>query len=121
MAQHIVKQGEHVSRIADAQGYSSYRRIWDAGENQSLKTKRRNPNVLFPGDDVFLPDLEKREEPRATDLRHRFQMSVPKLKLRIVIRTVDGEPIKNEKCELLLNGESIPLTTNGRGMIEHAI
>jgi hypothetical protein len=121
MPRHTVEQGEHVSRIAEAKGFSTYKRIWDAAENQALKAKRRNPNVLFPGDDLFIPDFETREEPRATDLRHRFQVSTTPLKLRIVVRTVDGEPIKNTACDLFLDATRIPLTTNGRGMVEHDI
>lgn len=121
MAHHTVTQGEHVSRIADERGFSSYRRIWDAPENQALKTLRRNPNVLLPRDDVFVPERETHVEDRATDQRHRFQLETRPLRLRIVLRTVDGEPLRNVPCELFLDATRIPLKTNGRGMIQHDI
>ena len=121
MAKHTVKQGEHVSRIADERGFPSYRPIWDAAENQKLNKLRRNPNVLFPGDELFIPDRETRVEDRPTDQRHRFKVATTPLRLRIVLRTVDGEPLRHVACELFLDATRIPLTTNDGGMVEHDI
>jgi hypothetical protein len=121
MAQHIIKQGEHVSRVADEHGFHSYRALWDHGENQALKQLRRNPNVLFPGDTLFVPERQEGLEAGATEQRHRFQLHATPLILRLVLRTIDGEPIRNTACELLLNLQRIPLVTNNDGMIEHEI
>jgi len=53
---HTVVQGEHLSSIAKKYGFSSYKTIWDHGQNADLKKKRQNPNVIFPGDRLFIPD-----------------------------------------------------------------
>jgi Putative peptidoglycan binding domain len=121
LAQRTIKQGEHVSRIAAEHGFHNYRTLWDHAENQTLKELRRNPNVLFPGDRLFIPDLEDRVEPGATEQRHSFRLHVTPLMLRVVLRTVDGEPIRHTDCELLLNLTRIPLVTDNNGMIEQEI
>lgn len=122
MAQRItVKQGEHISRLAHAHGFRDYRTVWDHPENAALKRLRRNPNVLLPGDEVFIPDRGDRVELRPTDQRHRFQVRATPLMLRIVLHTVDGDPIRGAACELLLASQRVPLVTNDKGMIEHEI
>src|ERR1035438_5291586 len=62
---YTVKQGDHLSRIADQFGFSDYRVIWDYAGNADLKAQRKNPHVLFPGDSVIIPDKEQRPQPRS--------------------------------------------------------
>ena len=40
MPEHIVRQGEHLARIARQHGFSDYQTIWDHPENAQLKQKR---------------------------------------------------------------------------------
>src|SRR3979490_2695044 len=67
-----IKQGEHVSRIAKQFGFADYRTIWDHPNNAALKDLRKNPNVLAPGDQLFIPDKQLRKESRPTGATHRF-------------------------------------------------
>src|SRR4030095_14342956 len=55
---YTVKQGDHVAGIAFRFGLSDFRTIWDHPNNTELKNKRQNPNVLFPGDVLYVPDRE---------------------------------------------------------------
>lgn len=117
-----INQGEHVSRIAKEEGFDSYQKVWQEPDNQSLRDLRRdNPNVLFPDDRLFIPEREQRTESGETEQRHRFRLKASTLKLRVVLRTVDGTPICDTDCVLLLNLERIPLTTDADGMIEREI
>ena len=118
---HIVVQGEHLSQIAAKYGFTDYRTIWDHGQNAALKAKRKNPNVLHPGDDLFVPDREPKEEPRPTDQRHRFQVKLPELKLRLVVEDQYERPIANAPCELTIDGQIFKHTTDGKGKIEQDI
>jgi hypothetical protein len=45
---YTVRQGDHLSKIAKAFGFSDYHTIWDHPNNGDLKQKRQNPNVLLP-------------------------------------------------------------------------
>lgn len=55
---HVVKQGEHLAGIAQQYGFADYLKLWDLPENTGLKRLRQKPNVLFPGDEVFIPDKQ---------------------------------------------------------------
>ena len=118
---YTVKQGDHLSSVAKAFGFSDYHTIWDHPQNATLKHLRKNPNVLNPGDSLFIPDREKRQEARNTDQRHKFKKNVPDLKLRITLEDIYEKPIANAPCTLTLGGSSIQVTTDGTGKIEHEI
>jgi hypothetical protein len=118
---HTVQQGEHASGIAKRYGFSSYLTIWDHPRNAELKRERVNPNVLFPGDRIFIPDREEKQEPRPTDQRHRFRVRRPDLKLRLILEDLYDRPIAQAECDLSIEGEALRLTTTKNGRIERAI
>jgi N-acetylmuramoyl-L-alanine amidase len=118
---HVIRQGEHLSKIASDNGFSDIRTIWDHPENAELKEKRQNPNVLYPGDRVFIPDMETKVESGATEQRHSYRYHGSTLMLRIVVKDIEDEPIADTDCELLVGLNSYPLTTDGDGMIEQQI
>jgi hypothetical protein len=69
---YTIKQGDHLSSIAKAYGFSDYHKIWNDPNNASLKQLRRNPHVLYPGDQVFIPDKELQSFSKPTDKKHQF-------------------------------------------------
>ena len=118
---HIVEQGEHLSQIAKFYGFPDYKILWDHPENADLKKLRKNPNILFPGDEVFVPDKEEKEESGSTDKRHTFIVDKETLKLRLVLEDVYEKPIAGAQCALLVDGQVFQLTTDGHGKIEQQI
>jgi N-acetylmuramoyl-L-alanine amidase len=118
---HTVEQGEHLSGIALKYGFPDYRTIWNHSENAELKKKRQNPHVLFPGDRLFVPDKEAKEYSRATEQRHRFQLSIQPMKLRIQLERAYDRPLANTECELTVESDVFKLTSDSTGKIEHDI
>jgi hypothetical protein len=118
---HIVQQGEHLSSISKKYGFSNYRTVWEHPENKSVKDKRKNPNVLFPGDRLYIPDKEEKKEVLATGKRHRFEVNRPSIMLRLFVRNLDSQPIADTECQLEVDGQLYTLTTDGRGRIEQSI
>ncbi len=91
---HVVQQGEHLPAIAAANGFSDPRTIFDHPDNAELKAERKDPNILFPGDVVVIPDREKREEAASTETRTRFTTSAQRLLLRLRVLDVSGKPVE---------------------------
>lgn len=118
---HTVKQGEYLSKISRQYGFADWKTIWDDAQNVDLKKKRQNPNVLYPGDKLVIPDREQKEVPASTEERHKFQVKRNKLKLCLVLEDIYEKPIANTKCELILDGKPFNLTTDGKGKIEKEI
>jgi N-acetylmuramoyl-L-alanine amidase len=118
---HTVAQGEYLSKLARKYGFSDYRTIWDHPNNAELKKKRQNPNVLSPGDKLFIPPRETKEESGSTEKKHRFEVKQNKLMLRLTLEDAFFKPIANAKCELTVEGETLKLVTDGKGRLEHEI
>jgi hypothetical protein len=118
---HTVKQGEHLSSIARHYGFSVYKVIWNDPKNAKLKERRKNPNVLYPGDRIYIRDKEEKQESGSTEQRHRFRMKSPKLELRLVLEDQYEKPIKNARCELHVESEVFHLTSDGIGHINQSI
>ena len=119
--QYRVKQGDYLAKIAKQNGFVDYRTIWDHPQNQQLKDKRKNPNVLAPGDELFIPDKALREEKASTDKKHTYVVKARKIMLRLVLQDLYGNPIANAKCELRVESEVFAVVSGADGKIEHEI
>jgi N-acetylmuramoyl-L-alanine amidase len=114
-------QGEHISSISRKYGFPNWDKVWDHPDNAGLKNRREDPNVLYPGDAVTIPDLRVGEEAGETDMRHRFKLKTPTLMLRFVLKDVCDVPVSSNTCRLIVEGEVYELTTDAGGMIEQKI
>jgi N-acetylmuramoyl-L-alanine amidase len=118
---HTVAQGECLSRIARHYGLADYRRIYEHPDNAGLRKQRPNPNLLYPGDVLVIPETETKAEPCATDQHHAFRAKVPRRWLRIAVEDEDNKRLANQRYNLQLDDIKLSGTTDGNGIIEHKI
>ena len=122
MAQtHYVKPGEYLAQIARNYGFVDFHTLWDAPENQDLKNKRKNPNILFPGDKLVIPDKELGEETRSTEKKHKFELQGEKLLLRIQLLDLKDKPVEGHEGTLTIEGDSKEFKTGSDGIVEKEI
>src|ERR1022692_4713015 len=136
MRDHVVRQGECMSSIAYLYGFS-WKVLWDAAENRELKKSRQDPNVLFPGDVVKIPDKQTKyyagvgragiipeKQTKyyacATDARHLFKLNGFKAVLRIRVMK-DDQPRANENYLLEIDGTLMGGQTDAAGWLEKKI
>jgi type VI secretion system secreted protein VgrG len=110
------------SLAAIAQRYSLRARdLWDHPNNKSLKAKRQNPNILFVGDELFIPGMREKSATGKTGKRHEFILRGNLTTLRIQL-LADGHVRANEAYSLELgNGRTIKGETDGRGHLHATI
>jgi hypothetical protein len=114
---HVVAQGDCMSSLAKRYGFRSYKTIYDDADNADLKQKRSDPNILFPGDRVVIPDKDGRVEEKPTGARHRFVVETTPTFVRLQIDT-DRELA----YRLQIDGrEPIEGKTDGSDVIAHEI
>jgi N-acetylmuramoyl-L-alanine amidase len=90
---YVVQQGDCIASLAYERGLL-LDTIWNHPRNRALKTKRKDPYILKPGDVVYIPDIDPKKLDCATRKRHRFKLKgVPaKFKLRLVEEAAKESP-----------------------------
>lgn len=116
MSSHVVAQGECLSSISAQHGLN-WEALWNHPENAELKAKRKNPNVLYPGDVLYVPDTELKWVSCATGQAHRFVVRGPQTQLKIRL-TVNDKPRAKVSFKLLVDDEVLAQgTTDGDGFL----
>jgi LysM repeat protein len=56
---YTVKPGDTLTSIAKAHGVSSWQALYNDPANAAFKSKRANPNLIYPGDQIVVPGAAK--------------------------------------------------------------
>jgi hypothetical protein len=116
-ASHVVKDGDHISGIAQTFGFDDFTVVWNHAGNADLRSQRQDPHVLQPGDSVTIPELKARPAAnKPTGAKHEFQIQQSPHRLRLKLYDLAGKPISN--IPMTLAGASF--TTDGDGIVEVA-
>ena len=120
MPWHTVQQGECLVSIAKCRGFP-WRAIYDHSLNESFRARRPNPNVIYPGDRLFIPGPEPREESGETESRHRFRRRGEHVQTGVLIHDMKDGPLASRRYALVVGGERWEGRTDSEGRLEHTI
>jgi len=117
-----VKQGDTMILIAHENRFRSWETIWNHERNRALREKRLNPQTLYPGDVVFVPDQETKELAAAVNQRHTFKLKSPERPVfKVWLRDETDEPFANCRYELTIDGELVKGRTTGDGLVSKEV
>lgn len=102
MAKYNCKENDHIAKVAAAKDFYNWKTLWNA--NQGLG--RANPDILYGGDQMQVPDKKVKEFSCKTDLRHVFKVPRCKLFLRVRILKEDFTPVQRAAYELEFHDNS---------------
>jgi len=97
-----VKPGDCLSRIAHQRGFP-WRRLWDLPENKPLRDRRKNPDILHPGDLVAIPTKRAKGQQTPSAQSHRFLRHAAKAYLRLRFLEMN-EPRAGDRIQLCVDG-----------------
>ncbi len=120
MPTHLVKQGECLSSIAEHYDLP-WKTIYNHAQNAALRERRPNPNVLFPGDEIFVPEPAPRDEQAPTDNVHKFVKQTDPTMLRLVLKDHKDQPLSSKKYKLVVAGDEKEGYLPGNGLLEQPI
>ncbi len=113
---HTVEPGDSVTSLAFAHGMV-WQTVWNHAQNSDLRKLRKRPNILLPGDRVFIPDIRVHQADGATDAKHKFvRIGVPE-KLAIQFLDFEGNPHANENFVLDIDGQLTNGSLDGQGWL----
>ncbi len=122
MPNYTVVQGDCLSLIALRHGFADWRTIYNHGSNAEFRRLRPNPNLIYPGDVIFIPDTDTRNESVGTDAWHEFKVQGQKTFARVRMLNEDLQALAGKKYRLEVSG--LPPkegTLGGDGLIEQEI
>lgn len=120
-AYHKVEQGECLSSIAQKYRFTDYHDIYDHPRNALLKRQRPNPNILYPGDTLYIPDKQQKQAARVTDQCHDFQISRPTCLLRLRLQDEEEKPYGGKRYVLKIDDQTYSGCTSAQGWIEQRV
>lgn len=112
-----VKDGDSILSIAHANQIWDWRFIWDDPANEELRKARPDPNILAPGDRIYLPDPRPKVEACQTDQIHKFQIKRLTALVDIVLRNEYGYVLAGVPYELEVKGEKHTGMTDEQGRL----
>ena len=119
MPGHVVSDGECISSIAFQRGFF-WETIWNHPQNGDLKSLRKDPNILFASDVVFVPDKQLKQAIRSTGAHYKFVKKNNHVTLRL--RLLDEfKPRGGVNYTLIVGSLTLRGQTDGAGHLRQKI
>ncbi|MDP9034560.1 MAG: peptidoglycan-binding protein [Myxococcota bacterium] len=120
MNPYVVRQGDFLTKLAIQHGFDA-EEVWNHPKNESLRSVRASPDVLCPGDVLYLPPPRpKTWHPLTVGGDNRFVATVPVIKVSLKL-TAEGAPLANKACRVEGAGPVLQLTTGGDGSLAFSV
>lgn len=116
---YTVREGDYLSSIARAHGFLDGAALYEHPANEALRNERPDPNILAPGDQVYIPTSKAAEHGSPTDTRLRIEVATQPDTLEVELRTWRDEPYANAPYTLTVAGEVIHGDTDGDGILRY--
>jgi hypothetical protein len=114
MKPYVVKQGDYLEKIAHAAG-ADPDEVWNDPKNAGIK-KQRDPDLLHPGDIVYVPEPSPKWMPLKTGADNMYVAKVPRTKLSLTFMDRD-KPRADEPYVIYGMGEPEEGQTDGQGNV----
>jgi N-acetylmuramoyl-L-alanine amidase len=119
MPNYTVQQGDCVTSIADRYGLL-WTTVWNHPSNGGLRQLRKDPNVLYPGDQLFVPDLDPKQADCATNQKHPFVKKGAPAKVKIRLLDQD-QPRAGVAYQLEIDGALKSGVTDSDGYVQQPL
>lgn len=113
--EYIVQAGDYLASIARTHGIRDWRVLWDHPENAVLKASRKTPDILAPGDRVYIPEPTARQVDAPTDARHRFTLKAQLPTLNVLLHRQYDDPLAGIDCLHAVDGQVRPMVSDAQG------
>lgn len=113
---YVVCAGDYLTSIAHACGVTPDA-IWSLPANAALRKIRTNPEMLAPGDLLYLPAPERKWLQVSLGTTNKFVGTVPKADIKVVLLGPDGEPLAGKTVLLTPKVVDPDPVTDGQGLL----
>lgn len=115
---HTVAQGDTLTRIARQYKYSSWKKIYEHPDNEAFRTLRSDPNLIYPGDEIIIPDIEPKKMSARGGKSHTFCVKREIEVVKIKLQDRAGTPLTGFRVVMDVGSAKIDQVVDDSGMIE---
>lgn len=117
MRPYVIRQGDYLTKLGHTMGFDPGT-VWADPKNQALRERRPDPDLLHPGDLVWIPDAaQARRLAVKAGSTNRYAAHIPKKPVDVRIQ-VGGEGLPKEPYTILgLGPEPITGQTDDEGWV----
>lgn len=91
---YVIRKGDYLTKLGHEMGFDpSF--VWAHPKNKELVAKRKNQEVLKPGDILWIPDEARRKMPVEMETQNSYVARVPKMPLVLTLK-LGGKILKKE-------------------------
>ncbi|MDN3378867.1 MULTISPECIES: peptidoglycan-binding protein [unclassified Pseudoalteromonas] len=116
--QHTVTQGETLLRIARQYGFRTSKSLYQHPINAEFRALRPDPNLIFPGDIIKIPQKTEKFMPLKTGSKNTFVVRNEKEYFRLKVAYDDGDDITGKRLVLNIGDQTIDTVLQRDGLIE---
>jgi hypothetical protein len=114
---YVVRGGDYLTAIAHSRGLKPDD-IWQHPANASLRKNRPNPEILAPGDLLFIPVVECKWLSVSPGTSNQYVVTVPLVEVHVVLHGPNGKPLTGQRVDLVPDlGAQSPMT-DGDGLLK---
>jgi hypothetical protein len=111
---YVVRSGDYLTALAFARGTTVDDILADPN-NADFKKQREHPEILLPGDIVYLPEPDRKWLPATVGSTNNFTVKVPEVDVKVTLSGPDGKALANKSVTTVPPLGTAPLTTDGSG------
>ena len=91
-ARHEVNQGERLATIALLYGFARWQTVWEFRGNDAIRTQRKSPEILLPGDGISIPTrLDRWAEVTGGSASYHIRSAAELLRVRFIEADFGGK------------------------------
>ena len=118
---YVVRDGDYLASIAHSRGVNP-KDVWELDANEDLRKKRPSPDMLAPGDVLFLPVVKRKWIALDTGSNNALVATVPTVSIKLNLRKEgdDGKNLLSGNAYVIqgLPGGDVPGTFGDDGAVE---
>ena len=114
---YVVRSGEYITAIAHANGLDPIT-LWEHADNADLRKTRSHPEMLAPGDILYLPKPKAVKAPLTVGGDNAFVSNPPSVSVAITLNGSDGKPLAGKAVRVEEACGKKDYTTGGDGSLQ---
>jgi hypothetical protein len=118
---YTIVQGDCLSSIAYEHGFADWQTIYNHDKNKAFRRQCPDPNIIYPGLELYIPELTPKEETRAAGQQHVFRKKTAPVLLRVVLLDENHQPMAGAPYKLAVGESVVEGSTGPDGFLEQPV